>query len=316
LFGLVLPDAHAGLTTTRTELLGGRQIEDRGAAFQMLRQLLATMLVTRLGRRVAGWALLAFRLVTKASLFLGSKLGFERGDFGFELGDGGFEAFGLDAELLAEVTDHRVQRRHILGQRRFGVHAERCVTNRPGVRGHLPGRSRITAIAFGGREVDAIEDHRELGGREFEFRVGGRGKMVATAFESLTPQTQAVTTPVQDFEPIGGAVGEDEQVTAQRIGLEDGLDVAVESIKSESQIDPSTVPELGRGRNAQHDRVSKAIRSVASCSGGYSAGTRTRRPEGNTTSRLSRIGVGVDVGVAVRWMGTSGVGDASFRFQR
>src|SRR3954471_3922323 len=78
----------------------------------------------------------------------------------------------------------------------------------------LPGRGREALEAADAGQVDAVEDHLELAGREFEGGGpgGGLGEVVAAGLEPLAPQAQAVAAPVQDLEPVGGAVAEDEQV--------------------------------------------------------------------------------------------------------
>ena len=60
-----------------------------------------------------------------------------------------------------------------------------------------------------------------------------RRKVVAANLQTLAPQTQAVGAPVKHFEAIGGAVGEDEEMTAQGIGVQDGLHVTRQTIEAE-----------------------------------------------------------------------------------
>jgi hypothetical protein len=71
-------------------------------------------------------------------------------------------------------------------------------------------------------QIDAIENHLELAGREFESqRVRRRlGEVIATGFEPLAPPTQTVPAPVQDLESIRRSIAKDEQVTAEGIGLQ------------------------------------------------------------------------------------------------
>ena len=44
---------------------------------------------------------------------------------------------------------------------------------------------------------------------------GGVGEVVASGFEALAPQAQAVPAPVEDFEPVGGTVPENEQMAGK-----------------------------------------------------------------------------------------------------
>jgi hypothetical protein len=160
-------------------------------------------------------------------------------------------------------------------------------------------------------------DHGELGRGEFELAIGGRGKVVSPALESLAPEAQSVAAPVQDLEAIGRSIGENEQVTAQGVGLKRGLDVAVEPVESQAEVHRSAVPELGGGGNAQHGRTSTACTMAAITSGRASQGNRRTVPEGNTTSIggpaeevVSRMGTSVGV------TGSGGVASlARVRFQ-
>ncbi|QJW93771.1 hypothetical protein FTUN_1282 [Frigoriglobus tundricola] len=171
-------------------------------------------------------------------------------------------------------------------------------------------RATITGETFGRRVVDAVEDHGELGGGEFEFAVGRGGEVVPPALESLAPQAEPVAGPVQGLEPVGRAIGENEQMPAQGIGLKRGLDVAVQAVEPEAQIDGPAVPELGGGWNAQHGRPSTACTRAAMTSGRASTGNRRTVPDGNTTS------IGGPAGDGVRRMGTSvgvtGTGDGAW----
>jgi len=88
-------------------------------------------------------------------------------------------------------------------------------------------------MPLGGGEVDAIENHGKLRGGQFDLRIARRGKMVAAPLESLTPQAQAVGTPVQDFESIGGSIRENEQVATEWIGLQGRLHVSEQTVESE-----------------------------------------------------------------------------------
>jgi hypothetical protein len=80
----------------------------------------------------------------------------------------------------------------------------------------------------------------------------GLWEMVASRFESLRPQAQAVSTPVQHLDSIGRAIAKDEQVTAQGIDL-----VAIEPGREAHQI------PAGNQRVEKHTRVGRC--------GGWSA---------------------------------------------
>ena len=74
------------------------------------------------------------------------------------------------------------------------------------------------------RQVDAVEDHLELAGGQLDaVGIGlGIGKVVASRFQTLTPQAQAVAPPVQHLEPVRRAIAEDEEVARERVSLQSG----------------------------------------------------------------------------------------------
>ena len=82
-------------------------------------------------------------------------------------------------------------------------------------------------------EVDAVEDHGELSGGEFDAFGGGLWKVVPPTFESRTPKAKAVAAPVQNLDSVGGSVGEDKEVTAQGIGSQLCANEVGESVESE-----------------------------------------------------------------------------------
>jgi hypothetical protein len=82
--------------------------------------------------------------------------------------------------------------------------------------------------------VDAVEDHGELGGRQLDPGGGGFGKMITTGFQSLAPKTQTVAAPVQDFDPVGRSIGENEQMAAQRISVQLGPNQLGQAVKSQA----------------------------------------------------------------------------------
>ena len=55
------------------------------------------------------------------------------------------------------------------------------------------------------RQVDAVQHHLQLAGAQFDgVGPGGSvGEVVASGFEALTPQAQAVSAPVEHLEPVG-----------------------------------------------------------------------------------------------------------------
>jgi hypothetical protein len=95
-------------------------------------------------------------------------------------------------------------------------------------------RSGKSFESFGRGVINAIEDHGELGGSQFDFGVVRSGKMVTPHFQSLTPKAQSVSTPVENLEPIGLSVGEEEKMSTARIGLERATNITEQAIKAEA----------------------------------------------------------------------------------
>src|SRR5262249_53258245 len=107
------------------------------------------------------------------------------------------------------------------------------------------------------RQVDAVQHHLQLAGAQLNGAgVGwGLGEVVAAGFEALAPQAQAVTAPVEDFEPVGGTVPEDEQVAGQGVGVQAVFDQAEQAVEAQAHIDRvRAVPQLDGGRHGQHGR--------------------------------------------------------------
>ena len=72
------------------------------------------------------------------------------------------------------------------------------------------------------RQVDAVEHHLQLSSAQLDG-VGPCGsvrEVIASGFEALTPQAQAVSAPVEHLEPVGRTIAENEEMTAERVGLQ------------------------------------------------------------------------------------------------
>ena len=133
-------------------------------------------------------------------------------------------------------------------------------------------------------QVDAVEDHLELADCELDPGRGGLvGEVRTPAFESPAPQAQAVATPVQHLQSVGGAIAKNEQVAGERIGRKPRSDEFVKPVESEPHIDGLCgEPEFDGGREAQHDASRASAKSVRSERA--SAGTRMTIPLGKATS--------------------------------
>ena len=83
-------------------------------------------------------------------------------------------------------------------------------------------------------QVDAVEDHLELTGRQSDAVGAGRGlgEVVTAGLQALAEQAQAVAAPVQHLEPVGRAIAEDEEVAAERVGVQARADQAKQACRS------------------------------------------------------------------------------------
>ena len=121
---------------------------------------------------------------------------------------------------------------------------------------------------------------------------GGVGEVVASGFQALAPQAQAVAAPVQDLEAVGGAVAEDEQVAGQRVGLQPGADQGKQAVEAQTHIDGfGAKPELdGRGQ-AQHDGSPRAATRERTKARSQPGGKRRTAPVGRTSSTAGAAGL-------------------------
>src|SRR5277367_855334 len=138
-----------------------------------------------------------------------------------------------------------------------GLSGDRQVASMPD---QTPSSRASSAIfcGFGGKafeasdlgQVDAVEDHLELAGSQFQAGVlrGPLGEVVASGFKPLTPQAQAVPAPVKDLESVCVAIAEDEQMARKRVGFQAVLHKKKEAVEAQAHVDGSrTIPELDGG---------------------------------------------------------------------
>src|SRR6516164_11649603 len=107
-----------------------------------------------------------------------------------------------------------------------------------GGRGDGSGRlgSLVALEAADVLDIDAVEDHLQLAGRQFQGAGVGRGEVGAAALQALVPDAHAVAVPVEDLEAVGLAVEEDEQVARERVGVELGPNQPREAVEAASEV--------------------------------------------------------------------------------
>ena len=198
LLGRLLADARPRPTAARAELLGLGQVVDDLATFEVFGQRRAAVLITParrlLGGRHGGGVRRSLRRPNRcfraaSSLAVSSAFSARScwssasssrtiaWSVGTSVGSG-----ASGASVVASMpVEHRSGRR-VARSRRSG----RRIAFEPSDAGH----------------VDAVEDHGELGGGQFDPGGGGLGEVVPPGFQSLAPQAQAVTAPVQHLDAV------------------------------------------------------------------------------------------------------------------
>src|SRR5271156_2673797 len=98
-----------------------------------------------------------------------------------------------------------------------GLSGDRQVASMPD---ETPSSGASSAISggFGGKafealhpgQIDTVEDHLELARSQLQTGVfrGAFRKVITSGFESLAPQAQTVSTPVENLEPVRRAIAE------------------------------------------------------------------------------------------------------------
>src|SRR5262249_9627634 len=116
-------------------------------------------------------------------------------------------------------------------------------------------------------------------------------KVVASGFKALTPQAQAVAAPVEDLETVCGAVAEDEQVAAERVGFQTVLHQGEQAIEAQTHVHGvGTVPQLDTRRHGQHGRSPSVAATERTKSRSQPGIRRRTRPPGKTTSTGTAAG--------------------------
>ena len=73
------------------------------------------------------------------------------------------------------------------------------------------------ALPPGELQIDALEDGGHLSRRDLDTIALGLREAEDTAFQSLGPDRQAVSIPIQDLQPVAPAIPEHEEMTGERI---------------------------------------------------------------------------------------------------
>src|SRR5207248_871879 len=89
----------------------------------------------------------------------------------------------------------------------------------------------------------------------------------------------------QHLEPVGGPVPENEQVAAERVGLQAIADEVKKAVESEPHVDRiGAIPQLDRGGEVQHGSGPRDATSERRKARSQPGGTRRTTPLGKTSS--------------------------------
>ena len=122
------------------------------------------------------------------------------------------------------------------------------------------------AAELHGGEVDAIKEEGEFQGRDRQGGrgVGRRGKREGTPLQAFVPEGHAVAVPVQDFEAVAPAGGENEEVSGKGVGAADVAGEGGEAVEGQAHVDGGEMKvNAGVGVRVQHGAGSRAWRSAA-----------------------------------------------------
>jgi hypothetical protein len=107
-----------------------------------------------------------------------------------------------------------------------------------------------------GAQVDAAQEHGELGGLQFDGGAGGDavGDLKGSGLESLVPDDQPVGIPMKHLDTITSSVEEEKEMTGEKVFLGEGLaDESGETVEAFSEVHGVGVEEDPHGmREAQH----------------------------------------------------------------
>jgi hypothetical protein len=105
----------------------------------------------------------------------------------------------------------------------------------------------VALAAFHAGQVHAVQEHRQVGGRDGEagLSLGCPREAKRTGFQSPIPDRESVSQPVKNLHAIGSLAAEHEQMAGERIGLEHLADSAARVSKL-LRISTGCTPRPGR----------------------------------------------------------------------
>src|SRR5262249_27252556 len=149
------------------------------------------------------------------------------------------------------------------------------------------GRPAIALSPADALQIDAIQEHGQVGSADLDAAVTARGReLEAALFEPLVVDDEAVGVPKEQLEAVGDLVAKDEEMAGERIAGQAVADERCQGVEALAHVGGLSAQEDTHGRRqAQHAGISSATaRSCRSMVGSKLAGTRRHRPLASTMS--------------------------------
>jgi hypothetical protein len=135
------------------------------------------------------------------------------------------------------------------------------------------------------REIESFEDQAEITGIDFDARRVVGGKSERPAFEALVEKAKPAAREKQDLEPITATISKSEEMTGERVLLENLAGEPRQAVESAPKID------RGRGHedpdacgDREHHRTGRRDRTATVSSTRVSPAMRKNTPPDNSIS--------------------------------
>jgi hypothetical protein len=160
-------------------------------------------------------------------------LGFTAELHALELVDQHLKPFDLEialGERRASLDQHGLERCNIIGKIGAGRHATQFTSLRRGL------QHRQCGATAGLAPIDALKQHRQLGGAQEDLAAISLRPDEAAAFEPLGEQPQPVVSRPQNLDEVATAAAEDEDIAAQGILFERRLHLCCQALEAAAHI--------------------------------------------------------------------------------
>src|SRR6266581_807472 len=143
-------------------------------------------------------------------------------------------------------------------------------------------RPLVAPRALDAVQIDAVEQHLQVGGADLDALSLSRGKTEGAHFEPLVEDDETVFVPVEEFDAVSALIAEDEELTGKRVVLELLANQLGQGVERFAQVGGTTgQPDAHGGGQAEHHGCPSSSRASRRWRVGPSkAGPmrKTRRP--------------------------------------